>query len=215
MNILKVCKSYPINFDDLKSCIEKGEDINQQDQIGKSPFSWICYQSARNKFNLDILKLCVKGAKGDINLKDKDNMTPFGWLCIHSQANGFDENIMKYCIRFAGADLNIQNTVGRSPIYWLCGYGYKINWFKIIKHCINVDINVKDNYGVTPIYWLCFHDYTDKRKTLKWFKNNFTVKPDSLEHCKDIYKVFFMKPVIVDANIDVSRDKHDESIIIC
>ncbi len=133
------------NLDVAKLLIEKGADVNAEDEIQEStPLFW-----ARNfKFATPLIQ---NGAKLDVQDKYKNTL-------LHHACSTGDTEFIKFLIG-KGANVNAENNVKKTPLHSACTSGDLKAVELILKEKPNV--NAKSTLGITPLHEACAQDNFD------------------------------------------------------
>ena len=123
-----------------KALLDKGADLESEDEIGWTPLSWV----ARNGHEAVVKLLLDKGA--DLESKDDIGQTPLSWAA----GNGH-EAVVKLLLD-KGANLESEDTeYGRTPLSWAAENGHG----PVAKLLVDrgADLESKDEFNRTPLSW--------------------------------------------------------------
>ncbi|KAJ4855513.1 ankyrin repeats (3 copies) domain-containing protein [Trichoderma breve] len=144
-NTLAELSSYYGHHTIVKLLVEKGADLEAEDNNDRTPLSW-----AAEKGYEAIVKLLVENG-ADIKARDRYRQTPLSWAAEEGH-----EAIVKLLIE-KGASFKAKDKNGLTPLLRATINGHEA----IVKLLVEkgANIRVKDEYGQTPLLWAAEKGY--------------------------------------------------------
>jgi ankyrin repeat protein len=140
--------------DDIQEAIEKGADINVQDERGNTPlllafleWAWSFISMNNEGVVTDELIECLLNYNPDVTIANEDGTTP-----LHAAVLGDNIKFIKALIE-RGAKVNARDKILRTPLLKVLekNNGYALEVIKCLLER-GADINARDNYGKTVLH---------------------------------------------------------------
>lgn len=122
----------------MKFCLERGANVNVQDNEGKTPLHYVS-EKTTDKINF----LIEAGA--DIHISDNQGKTPLHY------ASGKEEHYNLVTFIKAGAKIAAKDYNGMTPLHCAVRHGVLKNTQLLIES--GADVNVMDINGLTPLHY--------------------------------------------------------------
>uniref|UniRef100_A0A8C2ZHE1 Ankyrin repeat domain 2 (stretch responsive muscle) n=1 Tax=Cyclopterus lumpus TaxID=8103 RepID=A0A8C2ZHE1_CYCLU len=121
----------------IQTLLEKGADINFEDQLGSRAIHWACRGGSP-----DVVK-ALKSLGADLNARDKLDSTP-----LHVATRTGHTTIVEYLLS-CGANINSRDREGDTALH----DAVRLNRYKIVKLLIaaRADTNIQNHEGVTAV----------------------------------------------------------------
>ncbi|KAF7554286.1 hypothetical protein G7Z17_g3000 [Cylindrodendrum hubeiense] len=129
----------------LKLLIDKGADIESENESGRTPLSW----AAENGHDGVVRLLLDEGV--DIESEDEYSRMPLSWA-----AENGHEAVIKLLLD-KGADAGTWNDYGNTPLLEAAQNGHEAAVKLLLDK--GADANVTDNYGWAPLFWAASGGY--------------------------------------------------------
>ncbi len=133
------------NTSGLKKLLDKGEDVNFQDDEGATALINAAYWG-----NLDAVKLLLKH-NADVHLKDNDGMSAI--IAAATIERKDDNKIIQLLVK-NGANINDQDNEGDTALHTAAILGNLKTITALLDN--GADPNIKNNDGETPVFHACY-----------------------------------------------------------
>ena len=146
------CKKNNPNLNNVRSCIEKGADVNAFNDLKATPLHYACIKN-----NVPLAQTLIDhGAQ--INLPGDENNTPLHLACEEGHIK-ITELLVTH-----GANIDSLNDSNDTPLHRACEFGHLPIVMLLIKN--NAPVNAKNNKSVTSLHLACEGGFLEVAKLL-------------------------------------------------
>lgn len=133
----------------IKLLLQKGVDINGQDDYGRTPLHDLIKNS---RYISSVIVEDVFNSGADVNIQDNNGNTPLHYLMTH------DTDMIPYVVNQLlnkGANVNIQNNDGNTVLHSLINNHLTFS-LGLVRYILNSDanVNIKNKLNKTPLHLL-------------------------------------------------------------
>lgn len=166
------------HIDTIRLLLNKGANVNKQDNDGLSPLQHACQNgyseivklflsiketdlNLKHKFDMtalhwaaqkgfaDIVTMLISTEKVDINGRDDENWTPLHWAV----QNGHDD-VLDILLNTKGIQINVHQKDEMTPLHFAASTG-NLSALKKLLSVDGIEVDTVDNGGLTALHWAC------------------------------------------------------------